>query len=240
MEKIYKTSAVGYYIKLARKNQSNDIVRFLKENFNNEETIFKSLINSGRVINEEEAKLITEDQENFQKAIFESSPCLLAYNEKTKMIVGINLMILSKNSRFNNSNNAGTNAIFHDNIPKSKLIKDYYYYMSTITDKIDLYDRFPKAKEALEFYAVAVDKDHRKIGLSLDLTIAGLSLAKTYSNVGFIFGLYTSTYSKRSAEKIGMKSLADVDLLTYVNEKGEPIFQDTPPHNIVSLMTLEL
>ncbi|XP_043668829.1 uncharacterized protein LOC122629465 [Vespula pensylvanica] len=240
MDKIYKTSAIGYYIKLARKDQANDIVRFLKEHFNNEETMFKSLVNSNVVINEEEAKLITEDQEKFQKAIFDSSPCLLAFDEKTKKIVGINLMILSQNPRFVNYCKAGTNAVFHENIPKSKLIKDYYHYMSIITDKVDLYDRFPNAKAALEFYAIAVDKNHRKIGLSLDLTITGLSLVKTYSNVGFIFGLYTSTYSKRSAEKIGMKSILDVDLLTYENEKGEPIFQDTPPHNIVSLMVLEL
>lgn len=243
MEKIYKTSASGYYIKLAREDQANDIVHFLKEHFNDEETMFKSLVNSsGIVINEEEAKLITEDQENFQKAILKSSPCLLAYDEKTMRIVGINLMILSHSSRLSGDTNegGGISAIFNDNLPKSKLIKDYYHYMSTITNKIDLYDRFPNANEALEFYAVAVDKGHRRIGLSLDLMSTGLSLAKTYKNVGFVFALCTSMYSKKSAEKIGMRSLVDVDLLTYFNEKGEPIFQDTPPHNIVSLMVLGL
>lgn len=238
MKWTYTTSVPGYSIELARKDQLPEIIHFLHEFFDKEETMFKSLC-ANNVITDEEAKLIAEDHEKLQRAIFEYAPCLIAVHESTKKIVGVNLMILSKNPRLSNGSD-GVTAVFNQNNPRSELVKEYFEYLSILGEQIDLYEKFPKAEAALEFYAIAVDRNHRRMGLSVDLTKAGVSLAKTYPNVGFVFGIYTSVYSKKSAEKAGMKSICDTDLLTYTNAKGESIFQDTPPHNIVSEMVLEL
>lgn len=237
MEKTYTTSVPGYSIELARKDQFPEILNFLYEFFDKEETMFKSLC-ANTVITAEEIKLMAEDHERFQRAAFENSPCLIIVQQSLKKIVGVNLMIASKNPRL--SDGSDNFIDFTKYPPRSKLVKEYYDYMSILNEQTDLYDRFPWAKGALEFYAVAIDANHRRMGLSIDIMKAGISLAKTYADIGVVFGVYTSLYSKRSAEKIGMKSILDIDLLTYKNEKGERIFQDTPPHNIVSVMVLEI
>ncbi|XP_076236798.1 arylalkylamine N-acetyltransferase 1 isoform X2 [Calliopsis andreniformis] len=110
-----------------------------------------------------------------------------------------------------------------------------------ISEKAHLFEKFPEAKAAVEFYAVAVDKNYRKIGLAKKLMAEGISFAQNVlRDIGFIFGVYTSMYSKMAAEKLGLKSIMDVDLLTYKDAEGRTIFENTPPHNIISVMVLDL
>ncbi|KAK2585363.1 hypothetical protein KPH14_010040 [Odynerus spinipes] len=217
MKKTYISSIPGYSIVLAQEDQLPEILSFLHKFFDKEETMFKSLY-ANTMVTDEEVKLIAKDHEKLQRGIFEHSPCLVVVHESTKKIVGVNLMILSKNPRLSDESD-GVSAIFSKNAPCSKLVQEYFEYLSILSEQVDLYDKFPRAKAALEFYAIAVDKNHRRMGLSVDLTRAGASLAKTYPDVGFVFGVYTSLYSKRSAEKVGMKSISDTDLLTYKNIK---------------------
>ncbi|XP_034190599.2 arylalkylamine N-acetyltransferase 1 [Osmia lignaria lignaria] len=225
--------------KWATSSHLPEILSFLYENFDKEETMLTSLRDNNTLTAEDE-KSMRMDHERLIRAIFAFSPCLIAVEKSLKKIIGVNLMIVSRNSKFDDKAD-GVSAAFANNPPTTKLMKQYFNYLSVISEKADLFDKFPNARVAVEFYAVAIDKNYRRRGLSKALMAAGISFAKdTVQDAGFIFGVYTSLYSKKAAETLGLKSVMDVDLLTYKDADGQPIFQDTPPHNIVSVMVLQL
>ena len=216
-----------------------EILSFLYENFDKEETMLTSLRDNNTLTAEDEESMRI-DHERLIRAIFAFSPCLIAVEKSLKKIIGVNLMIVSRNSKFDDKAD-GVSAAFTNNPPTTRLMKQYFNYLSVISEKADLFDKFPNARAAVEFYAVAIDKNYRRRGLSKALMAAGISFAKdTVQDAGFIFGVYTSLYSKKAAETLGLRSVMDVDLLTYKDADGQPIFQDTPPHNIVSVMVLQL
>ena len=216
-----------------------EILLFLYENFDKEETMLTSLRDNNTLTAEDEESMRI-DHERLIRAIFAFSPCLIAVEKSLKKIIGVNLMIVSRNSKFDDKAD-GVSAAFTNNPPTTRLMKQYFNYLSVISEKADLFDKFPNARAAVEFYAVAIDKNYRRRGLSKALMAAGISFAKdTVQDAGFIFGVYTSLYSKKAAETLGLRSVMDVDLLTYKDADGQPIFQDTPPHNIVSVMVLQL
>lgn len=229
-----------YTLEWANDSHLSEILSFLHENFDKEEIMLKSLRDNNSITVEEKDSMKI-DHERLIRAIFKFSPCIIAIEKSLKKIIGINLMLVSKNSKFQNDGTDGISAAFTNNPPTNRLMKQYFNYLSEISEKADLYGKFPDSKVAVEFYAIAVDKNYRRKGLSKSLMAAGISCAKnTIPNVGFIFGVYTSLYSKKAAEKLGLKSVMDVDLLNYRDDDGQPIFQDTPPHNIVSVMVLQV
>ncbi|XP_054009918.1 uncharacterized protein LOC128893126 [Hylaeus anthracinus] len=228
----------SHIIEWANPSHLSEILSFLYDNFDREETMLKSLRNNNELTSEEKESMRI-DHERLIRAISVFSPCLVALDKLSKKIIGVNLMIVSNNSKFDSTD--GVSAAFTNNPPTTRLMKQYFDYLSEISEKADLYGKFPDSKAAVEFYAVAVDKNYRRKGLSRALMAAGISFAKdTLQDVGFVFGVYTSLYSKRSAEKLGMRSVMDVDLLTYKNAEGRAIFQDTPPHNVISVMVLKI
>ncbi|XP_017877301.1 uncharacterized protein LOC108623355 [Ceratina calcarata] len=216
----------------------SEIVAFLHENFDKEETMLKSLRDNNALTPEQEESMRI-DHERLIRAIFAFSPCVIAIEKSSNKIIGVNLMIVSKNPKFHGDAD-GVSAAFTNNPPTNELMKRYFDYLSEISERVDLYRKFPESRAAVEFYAVAVDKGYRGMGLATKLMDAGISFAKTVQDAGFIFGVYTSLYSKRAAAKLGLKTIMDVDLLNYRDDEGSPIFQDTPPHNIVSVMALSI
>ncbi|XP_076236797.1 arylalkylamine N-acetyltransferase 1 isoform X1 [Calliopsis andreniformis] len=228
-----------YTIEWAKQSHLSDLLSFFYENFDKEETMLKNLKSNCNSLTEEEEKLMRLDHERLIRAIFTFSPCLIILENSSNKIIGANLMIVSKNPKFNTSD--GVSAVFSNNPPRTKLMKQYFNYLSEISEKAHLFEKFPEAKAAVEFYAVAVDKNYRKIGLAKKLMAEGISFAQNVlRDIGFIFGVYTSMYSKMAAEKLGLKSIMDVDLLTYKDAEGRTIFENTPPHNIISVMVLDL
>ncbi|XP_076302693.1 uncharacterized protein LOC143221036 [Lasioglossum baleicum] len=227
-----------YVLELANETHLPEILLFLHENFDMEETMLKSLRENNQLTTEEKESMKI-DHEKLIRAIFSFSPCIIAVEKSFKRIIGVNLMIVSKNPKYQYGAD-GVSAAFSNNPPTNRLMKQYFHYLSEISEKADLYEKFPSSKAAVEFYAIAVDKKYRKRGLSRKLMTAGISFARGLQDVGFVFGVYTSLYSRKAAEKIGLKSIMDVDLLNYKDDNGRPIFQDTPPHNIISVMVLQI
>ncbi|XP_076168536.1 uncharacterized protein LOC143147296 [Ptiloglossa arizonensis] len=228
-----------YTIVWADQSNLSEILSFLHENFDKEETMLKSMRDNSSLTTEE-VESMRIDHERLIRAIFEFSPCFVALEKSSGKIIGANLMIVSRNSKFDDRAD-GVSAAFANNPPTTRLMKRYFDYLSEISERADLYSKFPNSKAAVEFYAVAVDKNYRRMGISRSLMAKGISFAKNnLQDVGFVFGVYTSLYSRKSAEKLGLKSVMDVDLLTYRDPEGRAIFQDTPPHNIVSVMALEI
>ncbi|CAL7942146.1 unnamed protein product [Xylocopa violacea] len=227
-----------YTLEWAKEIHLSEILSFLYKNFDKEETVLKSLRSANAVTPEQEESMKL-DHERLIRAIFAFSPCIIAIEKSSKKIIGVNLMIVSKSPKFDNAD--GVSAMFNNNPPTNRLMKQYFDCLSEISEKADLYGKFPNAKAAVEFYAVAVDKNYRRMGLSKAMMAAGISFAqKSVQDIGFIFGIYTSLYSKNAAAKLGLKSVLDVDLLTYKDSNGQSMFQDTPPHNIVSAMVLQI
>ncbi|XP_076756568.1 uncharacterized protein LOC143426802 [Xylocopa sonorina] len=228
-----------YTLEWAKDIHLSEILSFLYENFDKEETMLKSL-RSVNAVTPEQEKSMRLDHERLIRAIFAFSPCIIAIEKSSKRVIGVNLMIVSRNSK-SHDNADGVSAAFSNNPPTNRLMKQYFDYLSEISEKADLYGKFPNAAAAVEFYAVAVDKNYRRMGLSKALMAAGISFAKkSVQDVGFIFGVYTSLYSRKAATKLGLKSVLDVDLLCYKDSEGQSMFQDTPPHNIVSVMVLQV
>ncbi|XP_078042749.1 uncharacterized protein LOC144473064 [Augochlora pura] len=225
-----------YVIEWAKESNLQEVLSFLHENFDKEEVVLKSMRNYDPFENEEAMWI---DHEKIIKAIFTSSPCMIVKHESTGRIIAVNQMIVSKNPRFDTTGD-GVTAVFVNNPPKTKLMERYFNYLSGIAEKANLYEKFPDAKAAVEFYAVVVDKEHRGKGLAKMLIKEGISFATNLDDVGFIFGIFTSSFSSKAAEQLGFWSVMQVDLLKETDEKGRLIFQDTPPHNIVSVLVLDI
>lgn len=228
-----------YETRRARDTELPDILNLLRDNFDREERMIKSLRGRRAAFTEQEEESMSLDLGRLITAITEATPAIVATDESGK-IVGANVMILSRRPDPANEENDGVSGMFTANAPRTPVIREYFRYLTEIGDNADLFGRFPRAEAALEFYAIAVDKGHRRKGLCRKLMDAGIAFARTDPAVGFVFGVYTSLYSKKAAEQLGLRSCMDVDLLEYRDSAGRPIFQDTPPHNVVSVMVLEL
>nr|XP_033327518.1 uncharacterized protein LOC117221046 [Megalopta genalis] len=229
-------SRSSYIVEWANESNLQEVLSFLHENFDKEEVVLTSMRNDDPTENEES---MWTDHEKIIKAIFTSSPCLIVKHELTKRIIAVNQMIVSRNPRFDTTGD-GVTAVFVNNPPKTKLMERYFNYLSGIANKANLYQKFPDAKAAVEFYAVVVDKEHRGKGLAKTLIKEGISFATNLEDVGFIFGIFTSTFSSKAAKQLGFWSVMQVDLLKETNETGRLIFQDTPPHNIISVLVLSV
>lgn len=228
-----------YETRQAKASELPDILNLLRDNFDQEETMIKSLRSECPAFTKQEEELMSLDLARLITAITGIMPAIVAVDEHGK-IVGVNVMILSQRPDASNGKSDGVSGMFTANAPRTPLIQRYFRYLTEIGDNADLFNRFPRAKAALEFYAIAVDKDHRGKGLCRMLMNAGILSARSNPDIGFAFGVYTSLYSKKAAEKLGLRSCMDVDLLEYKDSTGRPMFQDTPPHNVVSVMVLEL
>ena len=58
--------------------------------------------------------------------------------------------------------------------------------------------------------------------------------------VDLVYGIFTSKGSKRTAEKLSMASIYDVDLRVVVDSQGQPAFADMGENNIVSVMVIKI
>lgn len=226
----------GYTIRAAAKQDIPTINSLLEENFHPEETILKCLLSNNRAtVSEEHLKQIDEDQRTIIEAMITNFPCQVVIHEESKKIAGVNVMIASENPNLQIENRSVD--VYEAHPPKCEILSDYFRYMNDMLDKAELFAKFPQAKMALEFYAVAVDKAHRRRGLSTFLMRQGIEYAEK-NGVDVVFGLFTSPFSKRAAEKVGLLNVVDLDLLDYRDSQGSQLFLDSAPHNIASVMAI--
>lgn len=234
---IRKSPARSYTIKLAEPHQLPDVLQIMRDNFYHDETMFKSLCSSASV-SESERIRIDEYFDGTIEAAFSTSPCIVAVDDETSQVVGVNITASSGNPKTGNKTD-GLATIFSSKISIPPLVEKYIEYLSKFNDEAKLFDKFPNARAVWEFYAIAIDKSHRKLGLASDLMNVGIAFARE-AQVALVFGVFTSVYSKKSAEKVGMRTIMEFDLSSYKDATGTTIFKDTEPHNIVSVMVLEI
>ncbi|XP_046614580.1 uncharacterized protein LOC124302433 [Neodiprion virginianus] len=244
--KTYPTTASGYRIELAKQSRLPDVLKFMSENYHEDEKIGRMLkagcqTNPDEEEEEEEAERAQEDDDNLVTAVYERSPCLIAVQNGTEEIVGVILTILSRREGEDERNGAGTAELFKSYTFKSKFVKDYYSYLAKMDEETGMHQRYPDAEAVMEFFAIAVHQDHRRKGLAKDLSETALTIAKCIPGLRVVFGYYSSIYSRKVAEKIGMVNLFDFDLSdAFKNDEGEPVFRDVDGDSVVSVMALEI
>lgn len=236
--KVTKSNGEIYEINISEPRHLNDVLRIMRENFYHDETMFKSLCTK-LVINEHEKRRIDEYFDGTVIAALGAASCVIAVHEKSQKIVGVNIITVSGNPR-NGIEKDGLATIFSSDDRAPGVVKKYVKYLSRINEQVKLFEAFPEARIIWEFYAVAIDKDHRRLGLASDLMNAGINLAKK-SHVSLVFGVFTSIYSKKSAIKVAMESFLEFDLTKYLEpDDTEPVFKNILPNNIVTVMIRKL
>ncbi|XP_015116994.1 uncharacterized protein LOC107041111 [Diachasma alloeum] len=226
-----------YSIRLASPEDLPQVLDLMRENFYFEENMCKSLCEKFK-ITDAERRIITEISDGSVRAISQASTCFLAVHNVSRRIVGANLTLLSENPLFGEGKDALAD-IFPSDGPKSPLIDEYHKYLMDINDRADLFNRYPDARTTMEFYAIAVDKAHGRKGIARELIASGISWAGA-QGIPLIFGVFTSPFSKRSAERAGMRSILGVDLLEYEDLEGTRTFEGIGQNNIVDVMVREI
>ncbi|XP_011501755.1 PREDICTED: uncharacterized protein LOC105365317 [Ceratosolen solmsi marchali] len=224
----------NYLIREVRECEIFIVNSLMEANFHPEETILKCLLsNNEQSLTDNKLRQIDEDQRKIIEAMILNLPCQVAVDKCSEKIIGVNIMIASENPNVS-INNRSIN-VYEAYPPKCELLSNYFHIMNDMIDKAKLFGKFPKVKRALEFYAIVVDKDHRRKGLSIALMQNGIEYAKS-NGYDLAFGLFTSAYSKKAAERVGMRSVMDIDLLKYHDPRGSLIFSKSYPHNVASVM----
>ncbi|XP_014226917.1 dopamine N-acetyltransferase [Trichogramma pretiosum] len=232
-----KFNEIEYSIRKVKRDDFSAINTLLERYFHPEETILKCLL-SLESIEASRWQQINTDQRNIIQAMLQNHPCDVVVHNESKKIVAVNIMIVSENPSSPPSQEPIVD-VYQTHAPKDRLMVDYFRYMNDMIEQAEIFTKFSEAKRALEFYAVAVDANHRRKGLSTALMSQGLEYAKK-NEIDVVFGLFTSPYSKRAAEKIGLKNIFQLDLLEYspVGEENRGLFKNSVPHNYASIMAI--
>lgn len=227
---------LNYTIRIAVSNDLPQVLHLMRNNFYFEENMLKALCLESN-ITDSERKLITEISDESVRTIFNGSVCLVAVDDSDK-IIGANLTLLSENPSFGGGKDPLAE-IFHSDGPKSKLIEEYHKFLMDINSRADLFKRYPNVQTMMEFYAIAVDEDHGRKGIARELILAGIAWAKEH-DILLVFGVFSSMWSTKSAQKAGMKIVLEVDLLEYKDRDDKRVFESTVPHNVVNVMICEI
>lgn len=230
-----------YIVREASNEEIPTINSLLERSFHHEDPFMYCLLakHKNTLTQEDIRKLYEEIRKCITSLILKFS-CVVVVHKETGKIVGVNVLSVSENPNLLPSEHREINVYKTKSPPKSQLVREYFYYVNDIIDRSDLYSKFSEARRFVELYAVAVDEEHRKRGLSTLLIKEAMNLVFKRNTADVIFGLFTSPFSKRAAEKVGLKDVMDLDLLEYRDTDGSSIFEKSKGcNNIVSVMAVE-
>ncbi|XP_046612208.1 uncharacterized protein LOC124301338 [Neodiprion virginianus] len=247
-----------YEIELSDKSRRDEIVDMLIENFLHDETLVKSMRDMYGVKKhegdksslevrttdceeeeekeEEEWSKVDKDERILMETVVDAGTVLTAVHKPTNRISGaIVVLVHDRNLVGKNSDDR------YDGKLRSRTISEFANLMGIIDKSLDLFAAHPECRIWAEFELVGIRRADRRRGLGFDLCAAALNhVIKTMPEVDLVAGKYTSNYSKIIARKIGKINVADFDVTRLADREGHPVFQDTKPHNVVSLMTIKL
>lgn len=227
-----------YEVREAANEETPTINSLMEQSFHPEETILHCLLTKYKsTLTQDDLRQIDEDQRAIIAAMVANYPCQVVVHITSRKIVGVNIMIASENPKLVPSENRSID-VYETCVPKCRFLRDYFRYMNEMIDRAELFSKFPEAKYFLEFYAIAIDEDHRKKGLSKLLMREGINFART-NKVDVVFGLFTSPFSKRAAETVGLEKVMDLDLLEYKDvDDGSLLYEESRGHNIASVLAV--
>ncbi|XP_008212299.1 uncharacterized protein LOC103317159 [Nasonia vitripennis] len=227
-----------YEVREATNEEIPAINSLMERSFHPEETILHCLLTKYKsTLTQDDLRQIDEDQRAIIAAMVANYPCQVIVHNATSKIVGVNIMIASENSKLVPADNRSID-VYETHPPKCQFLRDYFRHMNEMIDRADLFSKVPKAKRFLEFYAIAIDADHRKKGLSTLLMREGIVFARM-NKVDVVFGLFTSPFSKRAAEKLGLENVMDLDLLEYKDTDGSLLYEESRGHSVASVMAMQ-
>ncbi|OXU25853.1 hypothetical protein TSAR_004245 [Trichomalopsis sarcophagae] len=227
-----------YEVREATNEEIPAINSLMERSFHPEETILHCLLTKYKsTLTQDDLCQMDEDQRAIIAAMVANYPCQVIVHNASSKIVGVNIMIASENSKLVPADNRSID-VYETHPPKCRFLRDYFRHMNEMIDRADLFFKFPKAKRFLEFYAIAIDEDHRKKGLSTRLMREGIVFARM-NKVDVVFGLFTSPFSKRAAEKVGLANVMDLDLLEYKDTDGSLLYEQSRGHSVASVMAIQ-
>ncbi|XP_012260021.2 uncharacterized protein LOC105688366 [Athalia rosae] len=238
---IYPCKSPDHAIIVSDKTRNDEIVEMLLENFICDETMLKSLKESEGKLSPSEEADYQADSRLMMMSVVDVATVILAIHKETNRISGAIFLMIREIA--DDGNEKGIYNPYSQGLLRSKITKDFYNYADKIVSSmnVNLNKIYPNCgKLYAEVEIVAVNRLDRNNGLALDLYKAAVELLKTMQDVSIISGVYTSVYSKKVAEKIGKKVIARFDIKTLKDENGRPVFQDTEPHNIMTMMAMRI
>lgn len=234
----------AYVIELVTKptGRRNEIVDMLVENFLTDETLVKSLrLKAGGMSKSEEDDFLA-DERLMMETVVDDGTVLLAIHKETKRIAGAVVIIIHE--RISSDEDNKSPEPFGGRL-RSRVMKDFFKYMGKIADlgagRRKLFEKYPQSRVHADFELIGVNRLDRRKGIAHDLYKSAIEvIGKDMTEVSLVSGTYTSNYTKSIARRIGKVSVAEVNVMQFKDECGNPVFQDTEPHNIVSLMAMEI
>jgi GNAT superfamily N-acetyltransferase len=115
-----------------------------------------------------------------------------------------------------------------------RMVTDGFQYISNCVNMFELYG----VTEFLSAFGLYVHPDFRGQGL-------GTEILRTRTNLGKALGLkvtmsfFTTTQGQRSAEKAGMKLLAEVPYAVFTTEDGKEVYTNMNPKTL-KIMAMRL
>lgn len=222
-----------YMIRPATQLDIPDVNRFLEGNFHPEETLLNSLISKLKLTPGQLSK-IEVDQRKIITSMVQNHPCQVVVHKGSSKTVAVNVMISSENPNCKDIVDVSPAV----RPPELEILVDYFDHMNSMIDQAKLFIKFPNAKRALELYAIAVDQEHRRKGLSTELIKKGTELARN-NKFDLIFGLFTSPYSKKAARAAGLRDVLDINLLEFKGKNGDfPFSSCSGEHSTATVMAI--
>lgn len=122
---------------------------------------------------------------------------------------------------------------------KSKILDEIVTHVVTAAyDSADLFAKFPLQRTALKLLFLCVNPEHCGRGLATKLVQEAVNYAQR-EEIGFVYGLFSSPFSRKAAEKNGFETFNDMDILNCRDNDGNLMFEDEESH-IISVMAKQI
>uniref|UniRef100_A0A6V7LSE1 N-acetyltransferase domain-containing protein n=1 Tax=Bracon brevicornis TaxID=1563983 RepID=A0A6V7LSE1_9HYME len=227
----------NYSIRIAESTDLGAVLEIMRDNFHFEETI-ANILYLEKGLSESELDEVSHCLDKSIEAAFNSSKCIVAVENNSNKIVGATVTLLSENPKFGNGTN-GLTAITPTSESIPMFITEYWEYLENLDKLANLFGRYPDAKKIMEVYAVAVDHTHRKRGLARQMLVRSIELARE-SDIPIVYGVFTSPFSTKSADRAGMRNVMEMNLLDSLDINGKLTSVKSIPHDTVSIMVHEI
>lgn len=224
-----------YFVRFASKDEAGEIVALIDQSFYPEETILQSYVAKNRdLLTPEDCGVIRDVSNKILEFLLADNASLVAVHRETGRIIGTVVLIPHDGRRIVPAERVSK--FVEAEVMKSRFTSELFYYLDMLSGKATVFEVFPEASKFLKLSFLGVDREHRGKGISTELLRQCLEWAKS-NGFEIVFGTFSSIYSQRAGEKLGMKSVVDHDLPRFKNFEGQQIFADRSPHNIIRVMT---
>lgn len=231
--------SVDYFIRVASKEDTADIVSLIEGHFYPEETILQSYLGMNRDrITPEDRKFMRECSNKVLEFLLNENTSLVAVERSSDRIIGCFIMVTNENRKFYPPKEMMSKVV-ETEVMRSKFTSELFYYLDLMSGKQRVFEAFPEARRALKLSFLSVDKNHRRKSVGSELMRECLEWGEK-NGFEVAYATFSSAHARRAAEKLGFKSIEDHDLSYFKNFEDGRIFADFEPDSTVRVMAVRL